>query len=102
MSKFIERDANGNITSVYAREQYDGQEFLPDDSVELLDMAALELERDVRAKRDALLAACDWTQTADSPLRDDVTWLEYRAALRDVPQQGGFPDNVVWPSKPAG
>lgn len=25
----------------------------------------------------------------------------YRQALRDIPQQEGFPYNVVWPSKPA-
>jgi hypothetical protein len=25
----------------------------------------------------------------------------YRIALLNVPQQSGFPDNVVWPSKPS-
>jgi len=24
----------------------------------------------------------------------------YRQALRDVPQQAGFPDDVTWPMKP--
>lgn len=27
-------------------------------------------------------------------------WLNYRQALRDIPQQTGFPDNVVWPTAP--
>jgi hypothetical protein len=28
------------------------------------------------------------------------TWLDYRQALLDIPQQEGFPDNVIWPTKP--
>lgn len=37
-----------------------------------------------------------------SELSDDVRglWATYRQALLDVPQQSGFPDTVVWPSKP--
>lgn len=27
-------------------------------------------------------------------------WTAYRQALLDIPQQAGFPDNVVWPVKP--
>jgi hypothetical protein len=27
-------------------------------------------------------------------------WMSYRQALLDVPQQEGFPDNVIWPVKP--
>lgn len=27
-------------------------------------------------------------------------WLDYRQALLDIPQQEGFPDNVIWPTKP--
>lgn len=27
-------------------------------------------------------------------------WLDYRQDLLDVPQQSGFPDNIVWPTKP--
>jgi len=27
-------------------------------------------------------------------------WADYRQALLDVPQQEGFPHNVVWPVKP--
>jgi len=27
-------------------------------------------------------------------------WADYRIELLDVPQQGGFPHNVVWPTKP--
>lgn len=31
-----------------------------------------------------------------------VAWQAYRQALLDVPQQEGFPDNVIWPEKPQG
>ena len=54
---------------------------------------------DVRRKRDKLLVACDWTQVADAPV-DQASWAAYRQALRDVPAQSGFPDNVTWPDKP--
>jgi len=54
---------------------------------------------DAREQRNSLLAASDWTQVADAPV-DQAAWATYRQALRDVPQQAGFPDNVAWPDKP--
>lgn len=57
---------------------------------------------ELRRKRDAMLAACDWTQSDDSPLdaQAKTVWASYRTALRDVPQQSGFPDSVNWPTQP--
>ena len=52
-----------------------------------------------RAERKLLLAASDWTQVKDAPV-DQAAWSAYRQALRDIPQQPGVPQNVVWPSKP--
>ena len=54
---------------------------------------------EVRAERDRLLAACDWTQVADAPV-DAQVWADYRQALRDVPQDFGDPAEVVWPEVP--
>ena len=56
----------------------------------------------VRAERDRLLAACDWTQVADAPLSsaDRQAWADYRQTLRDVPQTFATPDDVVWPEAP--
>jgi len=51
----------------------------------------------VRKERDALLASTDWTQVFDSPVNKD-SYAVYRQALRDIPQQNGFPHNVTWPS----
>lgn len=56
---------------------------------------------DVRATRDQLLAESDWTQVADAPV-DQTAWATYRQALRDIPQQAGFPENVTWPDEPNG
>jgi len=55
--------------------------------------------RQIRTKRDKLLAESDWTQVADAPV-DKAAWATYRQSLRDIPQQAGFPTNVVWPVEP--
>lgn len=62
-----------------------------------------ETADEIRARRDRLLAATDWAVLPDSPL--DAQSLEavktYRQALRDVPQQDGFPGTITWPEIPA-
>jgi len=58
-----------------------------------------ELTAQVRTERNSLLAASDWTQVADAPV-DQAAWAAYRQALREVPEQTGFPENVIWPTKP--
>jgi hypothetical protein len=52
-----------------------------------------------RTQRDAMLTASDWTQVADAPV-DQSAWATYRQALRDVPNQAGFPENINWPTRP--
>jgi hypothetical protein len=56
-----------------------------------------------RSKRDKMLQECDYTQTLDYPATDAErsAWAAYRQALRDVPTQEGFPNDVVWPTIPA-
>lgn len=54
----------------------------------------------VRKARNEMLTASDWTQVPDSPV-DTAAWAAYRAELRAVPEQAGFPDNVVWPTAPS-
>jgi len=57
---------------------------------------------EVRQQRNQLLTESDWTQLADSPLDADTksAWALYRETLRQVPEQSGFPWNIVWPTKP--
>ena len=52
----------------------------------------------VRNQRNSLIAATDWTQLSDVPQSIKDKWVPYRKALRDVPQQAGFPFSVVWPT----
>ncbi|WDD98373.1 tail fiber assembly protein [Thalassomonas actiniarum] len=56
----------------------------------------------IRTKRDALMAATDWTQIADSPLSAEkkAEFAQYRQALRDLPQSTANPDDIAWPLKP--
>lgn len=64
---------------------------------------SLELRWDVvRNKRNKLLTLCDWTQLADSQLATEkkAEWTAYRQALRNIPQQGVEPEQVVWPTSP--
>ena len=53
---------------------------------------------EIRAQRNAKIAACDWRVLND--VLNSEPWKVYRQALRDVPKQAGFPDNVVWPVEP--
>lgn len=75
-----------------AAEQYEAYCFQKDD----------EQGAVVRAERNRRLAACDWTQLADSPLdaATKAAWATYREELRAVPQQAGFPWEIVWPTQP--
>lgn len=55
---------------------------------------------EVRRQRDRLISETDWTQLEDYPKNNKAAWKAYRQALRDVPQQSGFPDTVLWPTSP--
>lgn len=62
----------------------------------------IDLLRQVRLDRNALLAKSDWTQLPDAKV-DKAAWAEYRQALRDLPnkQTGIFDlDAVQWPQSP--
>ena len=84
-----------------------------------------EKAKEIRAKRDELLAETDKEMCLDRlklELPEDITtvtllasvkqfftsiknilsgaWAKYRQELRDIPQQEGFPYNVSWPEKP--
>lgn len=62
-----------------------------------------EIGADVaRKKRNALLAESDWIVIRAFETNTNIpgAWEVYRQALRDVPQQAGFPWDVVWPTQP--
>ena len=49
----------------------------------------------IRAQRNRLLVASDWTQLPDAPV-DAAAWGTYRQALRDITTQDN-PFSIVWP-----
>ena len=63
-----------------------------------------QLARSARSERDRLLKECDWTQLSDIPEATRLIWVPYRQALRDIPQQEGFPGShvnpILWPTSP--
>lgn len=60
-------------------------------------------ETHVRSKRNITLSQSDWVITRAYERGEPVPqeWAAYRQALRDLPQQDGFPYNVTWPEAPA-
>ena len=65
----------------------------------VVDIPDEDAARNKRFARAALLAQSDWTQLLDAPV-DRAVWAAYRQALRDVPQQSGFPRNIIGPAAP--
>jgi hypothetical protein len=73
---------------------------------ELAEMRPPQTAEDVRSQRDRILVtAVD--PLVSNPLRwGDLTaekqqaWANYRRELLDVPEQLGFPQNVIWPVAP--
>lgn len=56
---------------------------------------------EIRAERNGLLTACDYTHTSDWPGTNQAAWATYRQDLRDIPQTySADPDTVVWPTPP--
>jgi hypothetical protein len=92
MAEYIEIITNSQTGEVTHRPFTDAE-------IAALQPTDAELAAEVRAQRNSLLAASDWTQVIDTPV-NIVTWGAYRKALRDITAQPGFPANVIWPSKP--
>ena len=50
-----------------------------------------------------MLRDSDWAMLSDSPLtvEERQKWVEYRAKLRNIRYEPGFPDSIVWPVEPS-
>jgi hypothetical protein len=59
---------------------------------------------EILPKRNSLLLQSDWTQIPNNPFTSEqqAAWATYRQELRDIPEQSGYPYNVVWPTPPQG
>lgn len=61
-----------------------------------------EYAAEAREMRNALIAETDYLAMPDYPLDEErkAAIFAYRQALRDVPEQAGFPRQIDWPIKP--
>ena len=64
-----------------------------------MDLPAI-LASEARNERDGKLKDTDWSQLPDVPEVIRNAYTVYRQALRDVPEQEGFPSDIIWPTKP--
>lgn len=92
------QEGEGYVSGEYDVDKYKITDGLPTE-IDDLPQKRLEFKQSIIMKRDALLQSSDWTQVADAPV-DQAAWAVYRQALRDIPQQEGFPDDVAWPVQP--
>lgn len=103
----VEKDANGNWATAWAVVDMfaDGA-----DGTKAEKEAAYQAGLDanaasgVRAKRDALLAECDWIVIMHTEKGTNIPleWEVYRQALRDITSHANFPHltDTDWPVKP--
>lgn len=98
LDKWLKRQ-NPVASSLLGRHQQGVEQAKPEAPASFPEPAPQQL---ARHRRNALLRASDWTQLPDAPL--DValraSWAGYRTALRNVPQQQGFPEQIEWPKEP--
>lgn len=66
----------------------------------------IKFRKELRAKRQVRLSACDWTQMPDSPLTTEqrAAWSTYRQELRDITSNLTGSENLIedapWPVPP--
>ena len=71
-------------------------EALLEESVKAIDDIKAE---EVRSQRTGILRTTDWMGLSDVTM--SAAWATYRQELRDIPEQEGFPNTVVWPTEPS-
>lgn len=70
-----------------------------DDVTAVSAILGISTDQAARMLRKAALVDSDWTQLPDTQL-DKAAWATYRQAMRDITDQPGFPDAIIWPEKP--
>jgi hypothetical protein len=67
------------------------------------DSSALDKTAVINAQIEYFLQESNWMVAGDNTSvskNDRALWIEYRQALRGIPNQSGFPEEVYWPTKP--
>jgi hypothetical protein len=85
----------GNAPSEWHKYHFESNQWVQNKPIEAT-------ETEIKSERKKLLTDSDWTQIPNNPLTSEqqAAWATYRQQLRDVPQQSGYPFNVVWPVAP--
>ena len=86
-------DEEGNTITVQAQKDAKTARDAANETSRIANLALSE-----RAQRNFLLSETDHYGLSDVTMPDDIKI--YRQALRDVPQQEGFPSTITWPTKP--
>ena len=97
ISKYVELADWCNKNNAMIVDQGDYYEAVPVPEPTVQELASM-----VRSQRDAKLSATDYLVAPDYPISpEDLEDVKaYRQALRDIPEQSGFPKNVQWPVEP--
>ena len=76
--------------------------YVPPTQAELDEAAAqaVRSERDMKLSSEVDAIAGNALRWAALDAETQSAWAVYRQALLDVPQQAGFPHDVMWPTKP--
>lgn len=94
---WTERLEQQDITSPF-------QETVGWDIVKLTEEEAAEqydyMETALRFERNDYLAQTDFVHLPDAGVANLDEWLEFRQALRDLPEQDGWPKSIEWPKQP--
>ena len=96
-------DDNDGIVSVSVRNAYHNGELniaeFPENEE---DHEYSNKKSEIIHRRNLLLSESDYLMMVDYPISDEKKQeiKAYRQALRDIPQQDGFPYNIVFPEKP--
>ena len=80
----------------------DKEELKPTDeeiALKVKELEAAQPLKELRRERNELLMETDYIMVSDYPHTDKQAWLDYRQALRDLPQTVDL-SNVEYPAKP--
>lgn len=75
---------------------------IPDPVIPPYEPTDEELARQIRSERDRKIEETDYYMMSDYPADPETIEMvkTYRQALRDIPEQQGFPRDVKWPVVP--
>jgi hypothetical protein len=96
--RYTKRVIGNELVSIPEPPATEGYEFSLESMEWVPDLQFMDVNN--RLFRNRLLGDCDWTQLPDVPSETSEQWISYRQALRDLPAQPGWPNDIDWPEQP--